>query len=113
MIYLLQHILRDALSKHSQKTAFICSNEKLTYGELDKKSNQLANLLIAKKIKRGERIGIFMPRCLESVIAVYGILKSGAAYVPLDPFAPTHRTAAIMKDCNIKTLVTIPNQKIE
>lgn len=80
-------------------------------GSSIKKSNQLANLLIAKKIKRGERIGIFMPRCLESVIAVYGILKSGAAYVPLDPFAPTHRTAAIMEDCNIKTLVTIPNQK--
>lgn len=111
MIYLLQHILRDALSRHSQKTAFVCSNEKLTYGELDTKSNQLANSLIAKKIKRGERIGIFMPRCLESVMAVYGILKSGAAYVPLDPFAPAHRTAAIIEDCNIKTLVTISNQK--
>ncbi|MFC4097882.1 amino acid adenylation domain-containing protein [Euzebyella saccharophila] len=111
MLYNLQHIIESVAISLPDRVAFSCLKKVITYQELDHQANQLAHFLLNNGHSKGDRIGIFMPRCLESVIAVYGILKSGAAYVPLDPFAPTHRTAAIMEDCNIKTLVTIPNLK--
>ena len=48
-------------------------------------------------VKRGDRVGIFMNKSLESVISLYGIMKAGAAYVPLDPFAPSARLSYVIK----------------
>ena len=51
-----------------------------------------------------------MDRCIETSIAVYGIMKSGAAYVPLDPLAPHSRTLFLLRDCTIQHLITVKTQ---
>jgi amino acid adenylation domain-containing protein len=94
-----------------QNIAVECLDEKLSYSELQKKSNQLANRLIELGVRPGARIGIYMDKCLETAVAVYGILKAGAAYVPLDPSAPASRLVEIIADCSIEILISHENKQ--
>lgn len=109
-IYTLPHIIERAAKKRPAQIAFKFLEETITFLELDQKSTQLAVTLRQQSVKKGDRVGIYMPRCLETTIAIYGIVKLGAIYVPLDPFAPIDRTALVIKDCGIKQIVSIPKQ---
>lgn len=111
MIYTLPHIIENSARKFPNKEAFRCNSNVLTYANLDLKTNQLAKHLVDSGIKKGDRIGIYMNRCIESVIAVYGIMKSGAVFVPLDPLVPLMRTLYVIKDCDIKVIITNNSQK--
>lgn len=110
LIFTLIHILKKAVAQKPNKIAFKYLEKILTFSELDYKSTQLATYLIENGIQKGDRVGIYMPRCLESVIAVYGILKVGAVYVPLDPFSPTLRTEFVIKDCGIRHIISVSQQ---
>ncbi|NME98919.1 non-ribosomal peptide synthetase [Aneurinibacillus aneurinilyticus] len=80
-----------------------------TYHQLEQKSNQLAHyLLTERRVRSNELIGICMERSIYMMVAVLGILKSGAAYVPLDPNDSEHRLANIVQDAGIRTLLTSP-----
>lgn len=94
-----------------EKEAFRCGSDSLTFSEMNAKMNQLAFLLGSYGIKKGDRVAILMNRCLESALAVYGIMKAGAVFVPLDPLAPDGRISFLLRDCGIKCLVTTPLQK--
>ena len=66
----------------------------------------LATVFMDAGIQRGDRVGIHLPKSVEMVAAVYGAMKAGAAYVPLDPRAPTARLEAIANDCGIAAIVS-------
>ena len=78
----------------------------LTYAELDALSDKVAGALYSKGVRKGDRVGIYLPKSLASLVSIYSILKAGGAYVPLDPDGPSERLAYIAKDCGIKTLLT-------
>ncbi len=78
----------------------------MTYGELERRANQLARLLRSRGVRRGDCVGLWLPRSLDAHVALLGILKSGAAYVPLDPEYPAERVSFILSDCQAKALVT-------
>jgi len=78
----------------------------LTYRELDQRSTQLAHLLRQRGLKKGDRVGIFFPKCVESVVCMFGVLKAGGVYVPLDPQAPADRVGYIIENCGIRVLLT-------
>jgi amino acid adenylation domain-containing protein len=59
-------------------------------------------------VRKGDRVGIWFPKSLQSVVAVFGALEAGAIYVPLDPLSPRARVAHIMRDCGIRHVVTTP-----
>ncbi len=71
--------------------------QQLTYSELDKKANQLAHLLRRSGVGKDQVVPVLMERSLEMVIALYGILKAGAAYLPLDPEYPEQRMQFILQ----------------
>ncbi|WP_057921655.1 non-ribosomal peptide synthetase [Lysobacter capsici] len=71
----------------------------LTYGELNARANRLAHTLLAQGVRPDDRIGLCVERSLAMTIGLLGILKSGAAYVPLDPSLPAQRVRAMMVDC--------------
>ncbi|NLO98044.1 MAG: AMP-binding protein [Peptococcaceae bacterium] len=73
------------------RTALIFGDKVMTYKELDQKSNQLARALLKKGIKKEDIIGLMVERSLEMVIGILGILKAGAAYLPIDPDFPRDR----------------------
>jgi len=86
--------------------ALIFEDQILTYAELDRKANQLANYLIRKGVVIEDLIGISTYRSLEMVIGILGVLKAGCAYVPIDPMYPPDRIAFMMEDSQIKLLLT-------
>ncbi len=110
MIHTLAQIIERSAVQFPEKDAFRCLDNSITYAQLNIKANQLAAYLITSGIIKGERVGIYMNRCLDTTIAVYGILKAGAAYVPMDPFMPLNRTISIMQDCGIEHVMTTPSQ---
>ena len=77
----------------------------ITYRELDGLSDSLRDRLIHLEVTRGDRVGIYLHKSINSLAAIFGILKTGAAYVPVDPDAPASRNAYILKDCAVKALV--------
>jgi amino acid adenylation domain-containing protein len=78
--------------------AVIAAEGALTYRELDARSNRLARRLVALGAGIDSRVGLFLERSLEMVVALLGVLKAGAAYVPLDPDYPAQRVAAMLED---------------
>ena len=82
------------------------AGQELTYAELDARANQLAHYLHTLGVKAEDRIGLCVERSLELVIGLLGILKAGAAYVPLDPTYPQDRLEFILTDAQIPVVVT-------
>ena len=78
----------------------------LRYGELDRRANQLAHHLRSLGVRSGDRVGICLARSTSLVAAVLGVLKSGAAYVPLDPSYPMERLAFMADDAALAAVVT-------
>ena len=91
--------------------AVVCRGQTLTWLELEHRSNQLCNILCDLGVERGDRVGIFMEKSLESAVAMYGIMRSGAAYVPLDPAAPVNRLVTVLRDCDIRCVITQPAKR--
>jgi amino acid adenylation domain-containing protein len=106
MAYILQQLLTKSAERFPEKTAVWARERTITYRELNERSNQLAHLLRERGIQKGDRIGICFPKCVESVVAMLGILKAGAVYVPLDPQAPADRICYIIGNCNCRALIT-------
>lgn len=111
MIYTLPNCIENSARLFPNKEAFRCGNASLSFQELDIKTNQLAKHLVDSGIQKGDRIGIYMNRCIETSIAIYGILKAGAVYVPIDPISPRTRTKFLIENCGIQFLITVPKQK--
>lgn len=103
---LLPELFEEKAKQLPDTVAVKMGKEKLTYNELNTKSNQLARVLQQKGLSPDQLVGIMADRSLEMVIGVMAILKAGGAYVPLDPHHPLERTSYVMKDSNIKLLLT-------
>ena len=105
MAYLLQHLLRDSAARAAERPAVAVGERFLSYAELDRLSNQVARALLAQGVAPGDQVGILAPKSAASVVAVFGVLKAGACYVPLDPKSPAHRLTAIMADSGIAVVL--------
>ncbi|WP_125717732.1 non-ribosomal peptide synthetase/type I polyketide synthase [Pseudoalteromonas rubra] len=97
-----QPLLLDALDeqvKHSaQRSALICSEQSLTYEQLQARANQLANYLTAQGVGRGALVAIALPRRTELLVALLAVLKTGAAFLPLDLSFPQARLQDMLSD---------------
>ncbi|ASS75391.1 hypothetical protein CIG75_10575 [Tumebacillus algifaecis] len=78
----------------------------LTYRELNEQANRLARLLLDSGVQREDLVVLCLERSLVMITAILGVLKAGAAYVPVDPASPAERTGFILEDANAKVLVT-------
>lgn len=106
MAYLLQQLLGKSAKQYPDKAAVWARGNSITYRELEEKSNQLAHLLRQQGVKKGDRVGLFFPKSVESVVSMLGVVKAGAVYVPLDPQAPSDRVGYIISNCDIRVLIT-------
>ena len=89
----------DAIAVHGP-------DESLTYGEMDILANQIARALAEFGVRPGDRVALWVDKSARVVAAMQGILRLGAAYVPIDPLSPALRARAIMRDCQVRALVT-------
>lgn len=105
MAYLLHHLLSESAAKYPDREAIVWKDEKMTYAELERESNKLAYSLSEIGMERGERVGIYMERSITSMVGIFGIMKTGATYVPIDPLCPPGRLSYIVNKCGIKFLL--------
>ncbi|HUQ81186.1 MAG TPA: amino acid adenylation domain-containing protein [Gemmatimonadaceae bacterium] len=110
MLYLLPHAVDNAAMRAPERDAIRYMGESLTYAMLAERSNRLAGMLRAEGVRRGDRVGIHAGKGLAAAAALYGAMKAGAAYVPLDPASPPARQAFIARDCGIRHVVTEPSR---
>ncbi|WP_210639699.1 non-ribosomal peptide synthase/polyketide synthase [Pseudomonas sp. Tri1] len=93
-----------ALKPHS--TAVIFDGQRFSYGEIDRRANQLAHALIARGVGPETRVGVALPRSEGVIVALLAVLKAGAAYVPLDTSYPRERLAYLIEDSGLALLLT-------
>jgi non-ribosomal peptide synthetase-like protein len=91
-------LFRQSAQKFADKTALIFDKQQLTYAQLDHWSDAVAADLAAKGIKRGDNIGVWWRRGFELHVAILGIIKAGATYVPVDREMPAERVETVMNE---------------
>ncbi|MBV1911041.1 MAG: amino acid adenylation domain-containing protein [Kangiellaceae bacterium] len=102
----LHQIFERQVVVHPDKIALDFEGNELSYGELNEKANQLAGYLRKNGVTAETKVGVCMERSLEMVISLYGILKAGGGYVPLDPDYPEARLAFMLEDIAAPIILT-------
>lgn len=99
-------LLKNVVKEHSNKTAVVFKQQKLTYQELDERSDEVAFELVRKGVKADEIVGIYAERNLETIIGTLAILKIGAAYLPINNKYVDNVVEHMLKDCEVKVILT-------
>ncbi len=99
---------RASVERVSLQKALIFADDVLTYAELDQKSDSIARHLLAHGIGRGQFVGILLARGVGMIAAMLGVLKAGAAYVPLDPEYPALRIGYMVEKSKITVMLSTP-----
>src|SRR6266850_1711446 len=103
---LLHELFERRAAQCPEAIALECDSSRLTYAEVDRRANQLAQFLRENGVLPKDCVGLLLPRSVDVCITLLAILKSGAAYVPLDPEYPAERVGFILSDCRARALIT-------
>ncbi len=103
---LLHKMFEHAADTTPDKTALIASDKTMTFAQLDKTADIIANELINRGVKRDDSVVLLLPRRSFYFAALFGVLKAGAAFIPCDPEYPTDRISLIIGDSDAKYIVT-------
>ena len=87
-------------------------DRRLSYSELNRRANQIAQHLRSIGVGRGAAVGVYLEHSVEMVAGLLGVLKAGAAYVPLEPSHPAARTNFMISDAGISVVLTHPDQAV-
>jgi len=102
---LLQHWITRQAGRRPDAIAVVMNQERMTYGQLEQSSNQLARLLRAAGCRRGDRVCFLMPKSPTAIVTMIGILKADGMHVPLDPTSPAPRLARIVDSCESRWIL--------
>ena len=102
----LHELIEQQAARSGEAVAVVFEGEQLTYAELDQRANQLAHYLRAHDVSNDDIVGVLMERSLEMVVALLGILKAGAAYLPLDPSYPLERLGFMIDDAGLRLVIS-------
>lgn len=102
----IHRFLDQAASDHPERTAVVEPGKgQIKYRELAMISDRVRDRLHHLGVRPGERVGVYLHKSIDAVATIFGILKTGAAYVPVDATAPLTRNAYILQDCSVKAIV--------
>ncbi|MFD2417230.1 amino acid adenylation domain-containing protein [Amycolatopsis pigmentata] len=99
-------LVQRQVAARPDAVAVVCGPDSLTYGGLNARANQLARFLVERGAGPDVLVGVCLPRSLDLVVALLGVLKAGAAYVPLDPEYPAERLAFLLSDTAAPVVLT-------
>ena len=99
-------LFEEQAAAYPDRTALVACDGSFTYSQLDKECNRLANALIEKGMQKGDRVAFLLPRTSRQIIAMYAVLKTGAAYIPCDPEYPDERIKYILENSEAKYILT-------
>jgi len=101
-----EEFLECSAKRLSEKTALVCGNQRLSYRRIEERCNQLAHGLVAKGVQRGDRVAVYLDTSVESVLAIFAILKAGAVFTVVNPATKSERLAHIINNSGTKVLIT-------
>lgn len=102
----IHHLFENRAREAPEATALVFGNVVVSYGELDRRANQLAHYLQDLGVGPESIVGLFVERSVEMIVGLLAILKAGAAYLPLDPDHPAERLAFMMRDAGIDVVLS-------
>ncbi|MGL5060428.1 MAG: non-ribosomal peptide synthetase [Microcoleus sp.] len=107
----IHQLFEEQVDRTPDRIAAIFENRKLTYREVNQKANQLAHFLKDKGVGKGKYVPVVMERSLELLLSYLAIMKTGAAFVPIDPKWPTTRISEILKELNTEMFLVNSSQE--
>ncbi|MEU9332326.1 amino acid adenylation domain-containing protein [Streptomyces sp. NPDC048290] len=102
----LHRLFEATVREHADATAVICGDTGTPYAELNARANRLAHALVGRGVGRGDLVGVALGRSTELVVALLAVLKTGAAYVPVDPGFPAERVHHMIEDADPVLVIT-------
>ncbi len=99
-------VFYQAAQQFAERIALSFENGKMTYHQLNEQSNQVAHMLIANGLQKGNYVAIVMERSKETIISLLGVLKAGGVYVPIDPSYPKERCQYLLNDTGAPFILT-------
>src|SRR6185295_6171012 len=103
---LLPQLFEEQVRASPDAVAVVYEGERLSYGELNRRANQLAHYLRQQGVGPDRRVGLCVERSVAMVVGILGVLKAGGAYVPLDPSYPPERLGYLLSDATPQVLLT-------
>jgi amino acid adenylation domain-containing protein len=108
----MHELFEEQAHQYPDAAAVIYAGEQLSYGELDRRANQLAHYLCQRGIGPEDIVALCMPRSLSMAVGVLGILKAGAAYLPIDPSTPEERKRFMLDDAGVRLTLTLQDEPL-
>ena len=108
--FLLSDLISRSANRSPDAIALTFAKQPMSYGELASAQRSFANGVIGLGLQRGERVAIYLEKRFETVIASFGAPAAGCVFVPLNPLLKPEQVAYIMRDCNVRMLVTSPER---
>ena len=102
---LVQEFLQASAAQRPEKVALVCDGRRFTYAELDRLSNRLARALTRRGVQRGDRVAIWHPNSLETVVGIFAILKAGAVFVVVNHTTKPEKLLGILNNCRAVALL--------
>lgn len=99
MAHVIHGLLARSAREHGEAVAVADGSRSVTYAELDRLSSQAAGVLVELGVRPGDTVAVRAVKSVQTVACLYGIMRAGAAYVPVDPMAPPQRVAQVIDDC--------------
>jgi len=97
--------LRDSAARAPGKVALVCGERRFTYERLDVMSNRVANALVARGVRRGDRVALYLDNSVEAVVAVFAVLKAGGVFVAVSRGMKADKLLSLLNDCSASALV--------
>ena len=91
-------LFAEQVAHAPEAVALVCGERSWTYRELDEAANRLAHLLVGQGVGPGQCVALLFSRCAEAIVAILAVLKTGAAYLPIDPMVPAARMQFMLAD---------------
>ncbi|MFP1630093.1 AMP-binding protein, partial [Streptomyces sp. 5K101] len=108
-----QAVFEERVRCCGDAVALVQGAEEVSYAELNARANRLARHLVATGVRPGEVVGVYLPRSVDLVSSLLGVLKAGAAYTLLDPAFPAERLATVVEDAGVRVVVSLREQARE
>jgi long-chain acyl-CoA synthetase len=96
---LVNDFLQDSAERFPDKVALVCDGRRLGYAQIEEQANQVANGLLDLGVQRGHRVAVWLPNSVETVIAIFGILKAGATFTVVNPTTKPGKLAYVLNNC--------------
>jgi len=107
---LLHELVEASAAQFADRVALIHGNQSIDYGTLSRKVSAFASGLMSLGIARSERVAIFLDKRPETVVAAFGVSSAGGAFVPINPLLKPEQVSYILRDCNVRALITSPER---